>query len=111
MKFKDIKKTLADCNDDTDIIIYVKDEFGYRPFENIHAKYYGKICSGYLNELSINVSIETEYKNIHFPNNPTKEEIEELWDKKRMLIEEMKDVDEYLGVFKNDFYLQEYEQK
>ena len=100
MQFNDFKKVFMNCNDDTNVIVFVKDELGYRPFENIKVKYYGKTCSGYLNELHIDVSIEKEYKNIHFPNNPEKEDIESLLEERKAIVERLVELNEELGAFK-----------
>lgn len=103
MKFSDFKLETFPCKDDTNVIVFVKDEFGYRPFENIHVKYYGETCSGTINELHIDVNIDREYKSVHFPNNPEEDYIKGLLKRKNHLLKELKEVEEDLGAFNEDW--------
>lgn len=102
MKFSDFKLETLNCKDNTNVIVFVKDEVGYRPFENIRVRYIGETCSGTINELHLDISIEREYNNVHFPNNPEKEFIEGLLDKKSRLVKELKEVEDCLGAFNED---------
>lgn len=99
MNFKDLKLESFDCKDDTKVIVYVKDEVGYRPFENIKVHYYDESCSGSINELHIDVNINREYNSHHFPNNPEKKYIEDLLEEKRELKRKLKKIEEDLGYF------------
>ena len=99
---KDFLKFLEDNNvpKDAEIYIYLKDENGYRPFTEIDLNYYGQTCNGYMNELNLDINTNKEFKSPHFPNNLEKEVVEDLLDKKTMLLEELDELNEELGEYK-----------
>ena len=98
MKVGALQKILKECNKSADIIIFaMTEDEKYRPFHNISASILNK-GSG-LEELHLDVSVYTEYRSIHFPNNPTKYAVEELMERKKMLLEELEEIEQELGAF------------
>jgi len=50
-------------------------------------------------ELHLDISIHKEYKSIHFPNNLTEEKVIKLNDKRKILLEELDEIEKTLGGF------------
>ena len=99
MKCGHLKQFLTKCNDSSDIIIFVSLEDGrYIPFKNITASIFNK--NAFNEELHLDIGMLTEYHSCHFPDNPTREEIEDLKEKREMLLEELTEIEEELGEFK-----------
>jgi len=99
MNVKKLKKELEQCDGESEIIIFVKSENNvYRPFKNIEMNIFNK--DSFNESIHLDVSIYKEYKNIHFPNNLKKEDVELLVEKRDMLLEELKEIEEELGEFK-----------
>ena len=93
MLVKELKKYLNECNDDSQIVIFALTEDNkYRPFRNITCNIYNK--SAFNEELHLDINIFSEYKSIHFPNNPSEETVMFLNDKKQILLEELEDLEE-----------------
>lgn len=104
MKVSALKKELEKCNVKSDVIIFVTSEGGkYRPFKNIHSSIMNKGSSQ--EQFHIDVSINTEYRNVHFPNNLTEEEVSFLREKQKMLLEELEEIEGELGEYQ--FHKQE----
>lgn len=96
MKVGMLLNKLKDCKPDSEVIIFATTENGvYRPFKNIEANIYNK-DSG-MEEIHLDISINREYKNVHFPNNLSKEEVSELKEKRKMLIDELNDIEKQIG--------------
>ena len=87
---------LKDCKSDSKVVIFVTTENGmYRPFRNIEPMVCNKNSS--MEELHLDVSIHREYKSVHFPNNLSKEEVLDLKEKRKMLLEELEDIEKQIG--------------
>ena len=99
MLFKDFKEILPEIDDYTNILIFVEDENGYRPFENIEVNYTGSMNIDSSNQLHLDVSVHKEFRNIYFPNNLTEEEVEDLVERKIMLNEELEEINHLLGKY------------
>ena len=84
---------------DAELIVYVTDEEGYRPFTNVNLKYYGKTCAGTLNELDLSVNINKEFKSANFPNNKSKEEVFDLLLEYNSVCERELELKEELGAY------------
>lgn len=93
-----LKKELMDCKDSSEVIIFVTTEDGvYRPFRNIEVGVYNK--DSFDESVHFDISVNMEYKNIHFPQNLSKEEVEDLKEKRKMLLEDLDEIEEKLGEF------------
>ena len=96
MKVGRLLNILKNCKNDAEVVIFVETENGiYRPFKNIEPILCNKNSS--MEELHLDVSIHREYRSIHFPNNLTKEEVSDLKEKRKMLIEELDDIEKQAG--------------
>lgn len=100
MKCGDLKQLLSNCKDESDIVIFVnfEEDGKYSPFKNIKGTIFNK--GSFNEELHLDIGMLTEYQNVHFPNNPTKEEIEDLLEKREMMLEELMEIENELGAFK-----------
>lgn len=100
MKVGALKKELEKCNVKSDVIIFVTSEGGkYRPFKNINVSIMNKDSSQ--EQFHLDVGVNTEYKNAHFPNNLTEEEVLFLKEKRKMLLEELEELEEELGEYQS----------
>lgn len=98
MKVGELQDILKDCSRDGEILIFAETEGDlYRPFHNIKCEVYNK--GAYNESVHLDVSINKEYHNIHFPDNPTLEDIEDLREQKQMLLEELEEVNKKLEGF------------
>ena len=103
MKVGALKKELEKCNAESEVIIFVTSEgedditTKYRPFKNINVSIMNKDSSQ--EQFHLDVGVNTEYKNAHFPNNLTEEEVLFLKEKRKMLLEELEEVEEELGEY------------
>ena len=98
MKVRELNKYLKECNQDSEIIIFVETENNnYRPFYNISPRIYDK--DSFNEKLHLDISVNTEYKSMHFPNNPSKEEVEDLIERKMMVLEELDEINNELKGF------------
>lgn len=97
MNVKRLLKELRKCHDDTEIIIFAETEEGYRPFKNISVMLMNK--DSFKEELHLDISIHKECKSIHFPNNLTEEKVIKLNDKRKILLEELDEIEKTLGGF------------
>lgn len=85
---------------DAELIVYVTDEEGYRPFTNVDLKYYGETCAGItVNELDLSVNINKEFKSAHFPNNKSKEAVFDLLSEYNSVCERELELKEELGAY------------
>jgi hypothetical protein len=93
-----LKKILSDCNDSSEIIVFVKTEDGqYRPFKNITIETFNKGST--MEQIHFDVSVHKEFKSIHFPKNLDKETVDDLKEKRDMLLEELKEIENELGEY------------
>ena len=95
MIVNDLVKLLSDCKKDTKVVVFVKDEIGYRPFKNITVEVFNKGSS--LESMHLDVDVVKEFRSVHFPNNLSQEEYECLIDKRNMLLEELEDIESELN--------------
>lgn len=99
MRVGALKNILNECRDDASIIIFAETEDKkYRPFKNITYKIRDKDTIS--ERLQFDISIHTEYRSVHFPKNPSENEIMDLKEKKKMLLEELDEINEQLKGFK-----------
>ena len=99
MNCGDLKEIIKNCKDTSDVIIFVSFKNGdYKPFSNIDCAIFNS-CA-FNEELHLNIGELTEYHSSHFLDNPTKEFIEDLKEKRCMLIEELNEIEDLLGAFK-----------
>lgn len=101
MIVKELIKILKDCKEDTEVVVFVNDEIGYRPFKNITVEVFNKGSS--LECVHLDVDVFKEFRSVHFPNNLSQEEYECLIEKRNMLLEELEDIESELngGVIRN----------
>lgn len=104
MKVGALKKELEKCKDGCEVIVFVTSEgktyntTQYRPFKNIYTSIMNEGSSN--EQFHIEVGINTEYKNIHFPDNLTQEEVSFLKDKRKMILEELEEIEILLRDFR-----------
>ena len=105
MKVGRLKRIIENCNDNCEIVIFVtsegvsgKKKTQYRPFRNIRANIFNK--GSLEEELHFDISVNTEYKSIHFPNNLSEEAVALLKERRTMLLEDLEDIEKELGGFK-----------
>ena len=92
MNIGELKDWLSMCDDGSDVVIFALTENdNYRPFRNILASISDK--GSFNEELHLDISIHREFKNVHFKDNLTEEEVEDLLDKRVMLMEELDELD------------------
>ena len=98
MKVGQLKKILKECRDDANILIFVETENKtYRPFTNITYTIRDKDTSN--ERLQFDISIHREYRNVHFPQNPTEDEINDLRERKKMIMEELEEIKQEMRGF------------
>ena len=98
MKVGALQNILNDCKKDSEIIIFAETENKqYRPFKNINIEVYDK--NSYKETVHLDISIYREYHNLHFPNNHSYEEIEDLKEQREMLLEQLDEVNKELEGF------------
>ena len=93
-----LKNFLSGLDDGSDVVVFVMSENRvYRPFRNVELSVLNE--GSCLEEVHLDVSVFKEFRNVHFRDNLSEDEVDDLLDRRRMLVEELEDVDELLGDF------------
>ena len=93
-----LKKKLEDMNNKAEVLVFVKMPNGdYVPFKNI--KFSNINGNSKYGSVHFDVSVDTEFKSIHFPDNLSEDEVGDLFEQRTMLLEELEEIEEMLGGF------------